>query len=184
MKNRRDYKKLIQLPNEENTFSTEDGYVSRSQKKRESTALQLLGEELAKLPSSVWKNLPISSYLQEALADYRRIPSMEGKRRQLQFIGRLMREEDAPLLQAKLQEYQSAGQSQTADFHKLETLRDRLLENDPQARQDILALFPACDAKELERLISCARNNESKSASRELFRYLKSLHTSTSAVIS
>lgn len=180
MKNRRDYKKLIQLPGEEGTFSTEDGYVSRSQKKRESTALQLLGEELAKLPASVWENFPMSSYLQEALADYKRIPSMEGKRRQLQFIGRLMREEDAPLLQAKLQEYNSAAQSQTDDFHKLESLRNRLLENDPQARQDVCELFPACDVKELDRLVACARNNENKTASRELFRYLKSLHASAS----
>lgn len=184
MKNRRDYKKLIQLPGEESALSTEDGHVSRSQKKRESTALQLLGEKLAKLPSSVWETLPISSYLQEALTDYKRIPSMEGKRRQLQFIGRLMRNEDAPALQAKLQEYQNIGQSQTDDFHKLESLRNRLLENDPKARQDVLLLFPACDAKELDRLAACARNNENKTASRELFRYLKNLHTSTSAAIS
>lgn len=68
--------------------------VSRSQKKRESSALQELGAELAKLPLRELDRLGISPALLGAFRDLGRISSHEAKRRQMQYIGRLMREED------------------------------------------------------------------------------------------
>ena len=69
--------------------------LSRSAKKRQSTALQDLGAELTKLPVNELDRLPLTPDLLEALRLYARISNREGKRRQLQFIGRLMREVDA-----------------------------------------------------------------------------------------
>ena len=68
--------------------------VSRSQKKRESTALQELGASLAKLPLRELERLGISPDLLAAYRELSRITSREAKRRQMQYIGRLMREED------------------------------------------------------------------------------------------
>jgi ribosome-associated protein len=76
-------------------FSEEDG-KSRSQKKRESTALQSYGEALACLSPMIWDRLPISNDLRRALDQWRGMKSWGAKRRHMQFIGRLMRELDEP----------------------------------------------------------------------------------------
>lgn len=68
--------------------------VSRSQRKRDSLAAQQLGEDLTDCSPAVQGRLPLSDDLRAALAEWRTIPSREGKRRQAQYIGRLMREED------------------------------------------------------------------------------------------
>lgn len=66
--------------------------VSRSQRKRDSTALQAKGEELALLPAAKQALLPLPPDLAKALAEFRALPGREARRRQLQYIGRLMRE--------------------------------------------------------------------------------------------
>lgn len=66
--------------------------VSRSQKKRDSAALQSVGERLAKLPAVKRERLPLPPDLREGLDEYDRLSGFEAKRRQLQYIGRLMRE--------------------------------------------------------------------------------------------
>jgi Uncharacterized protein conserved in bacteria len=67
---------------------------SRSQRKRDSLALQQLGETIAEAAPHIQAKLPLSDDMRAALAEYRRISSREGKRRHLQYIGRLMREEE------------------------------------------------------------------------------------------
>lgn len=71
---------------------SEEKRISRSQKKRDSTGLQKIGEELASLPPAKLAELPLTEDLELAFAEYRRIKNKEAKRRQLQYIGRLMRE--------------------------------------------------------------------------------------------
>ena len=68
--------------------------VSRSQRKRDSQALQKLGEELAELPVRELAKLPLSTALLDAYRDLGKITSHEARRRQMQYIGRLMREEE------------------------------------------------------------------------------------------
>ncbi len=70
----------------------EEERVSRSQKKRDSAALQAMGERLVKLPAPKRVRLPLPPDLREAMDDYDRLTGYEAKRRQLQYIGRLMRE--------------------------------------------------------------------------------------------
>ena len=173
----------------------EDGYAnpSRSQLKRESAAMQKIGEELAELPKSVWCKFTLSPDLKDALQEYARIPSREGRRRQLQFIGRLMREENSQLIAQELSAYKVDGTIQVESFHQLEALRDRLLDNDSdevqKAKQEVENLFHHFNAKEFEQLVQTARDartfaNENGTAkqdkihSRALFRYLKNLQNS------
>ncbi len=83
---------------------------SRSHKKRESAALQDLGESLTTLPEGILARLPVSEGLREAVRQWRRFTSREGKRRQMQYIGRLMREEeDIPALREAMNELGKFG---------------------------------------------------------------------------
>ena len=131
--------------------------LSRSAKKRQSSALQDLGAELTKLPVNELDRLPLTPDLLEALRLYARISNREGKRRQLQFIGRLMREVDAgPLAEA----IEARKNGQQADM------------------EDLLAAFPWPDAEaagrpELEKLLAEARKEDDRRpphARRALFR--------------
>ncbi len=70
----------------------EEKRISRSQKKRDSSSLQKIGEEIANLAPAKLDMLPLTEDLQSAIAEYKRITNREAKRRQLQYIGRLMRE--------------------------------------------------------------------------------------------
>ena len=83
--------------------------VSRSQRKRDSHAVQQLGEDLTTCSPAVQNRLPLSDDLRAALAEWRNIPSREGKRRQLQYIGRLMREEDTAAIAEALALIRSGG---------------------------------------------------------------------------
>ena len=80
----------------------DDGWVSRSQRKRDSTALQDLAEELTRLAPGLWRDLPLTPELLDALHMWRRIGDREGRRRQLQYLGRLMREADAAAIASAL----------------------------------------------------------------------------------
>ncbi len=87
----------------------DDDYKSRSQKKRESTAMQKMGEELASVAPSVWHRLPLSPDLLAALEEHASMKGHETKRRHMQYIGRLMREEaDAEAVQLFLQSLDAA----------------------------------------------------------------------------
>lgn len=74
------------------TAGEEEKKISRSQKKRDSTQLQKIGEELANLAPAKLAGLPLTEDLEQAIAEYRKIKNKEAKRRQIQYLGRLMRE--------------------------------------------------------------------------------------------
>ena len=100
---------------------------SRSAKKRQCHALQALGQELTLLAPADWQHLDLPPDLLEALHLHARIRDKEGKRRQLQYIGRLMRHTDAEALQAALAARKDAAAADAARFHAAEQWRERLL---------------------------------------------------------
>ena len=108
---------------------------SRSEKKRQSLALQNMGEELTRLGPQEVKNLDLPADLREALQLYARIGDHEGRRRQMQFIGRVMREIDPAPIRAMLDARREVSAAATAALHQAEQWRDRLLTAD----QDELA---------------------------------------------
>ncbi len=152
---------------------------SRSQKKRDSTALQALGEELTRLSPAQREKLPLTPELDEALRLMARISDREGRRRQLQYIGRCMREADAEALRAALTSLRQEQAGATAAFHRAERLRDALLTAGPDELE--LLLRPWADAPEtaenLRRLTREAQTEHAAHrpprAARELFRLLR-----------
>jgi ribosome-associated protein len=161
-----------------------DADKSRSLKKRESTALQKRGEELAALGPGVWKTLPLPTGLFEALHDFRSTKSHEAGRRQMQYIGRLMREADAGemnALLAALDGLQATSRQEKDALHSLEALRERLLHPEETARdaalREALAASPALSEARLRHLAEAALAEREKQRppkhARELFRYLR-----------
>lgn len=159
---------------------------SRSANKRQSHALQQLGLEIARLTPAERATLPLTPELAEALNLLDRITDHEGRRRQKQFIGRLMREADAEAIERALAGVRATDAAQVARFHAAESWRDRLLAA-PEAELDaLLAAFVrglgdagagtagAALCTEARRVIAQARTRDdaSPAASRALFRLL------------
>ena len=149
---------------------------SKSQLKREMSALQDLGEQLLRLPPAKLRRLPIPEQLIEAVELAQRIAnSREGLRRQRQFIGRLMREIDAAPLRDALSEGGARHRGEVATMHAAEHWRTRLLE-EPAALAEFVALHPSL-AGELPPLIEQVHAERGKAQPgrryRELFRVLR-----------
>ena len=129
---------------------------SRSEKKRQSLALQNMGEELTRLGPQEVKNLDLPADLREALQLYARIGDHEGRRRQMQFIGRVMREIDPAPIRAMLDARREVSAAATAALHQAEQWRDRLLSADQGELAGLVATLlagralPDQDAEEPE----------------------------------
>jgi ribosome-associated protein len=134
---------------------------SKTELKRESEELQQLGEQLLDLRADLFKPLLLPDKLAEALADARRITNFEGKRRQMQFVGKLMRQLDEQALQAVRHalELQRLGHSHdTGQLHQAEQWRDRLIAGD-EALQAWIGQFPGTDIQQLRALVRQARKD-------------------------
>ena len=121
---------------------------SRSAKKRESLALQALGEELANLAPQEVQALNLPPDLAEALALYARLRDHEGRRRQMQYIGRLMREADAEPIRAALDQRKETSAAATAALHRAEQWRERLLAAPEAELEGLLQSLPRPAAPE------------------------------------
>ena len=120
---------------------------SRSEKKRQSIALQNMGEELTRLGPQEVKSLDLPADLKEALTLYSRIGDHEGRRRQMQFIGRVMREIDPAPIRAMLDARREVSAAATAALHKAEQWRDRLLAADEAELTSLLETLLATRPK-------------------------------------
>lgn len=156
---------------------------SRSQKKRDSTALQVLGSKLADMPESALKRLVLTPRLMEAILDYKRLTKHEARRRQLQFIGALMRDQDSDPLFRAVEDMEAGNRSQAREFHELEAWRAAILEGDDAVLEEALLLAPEEARADLRsqarQLARNARAEAAKSkparSSRALFRLLRQL---------
>lgn len=160
----------------EKKFASNEDSPSRSMKKRESTALQKLGEELAALPMGTLRSFPIPEDILNAVADWQKMKDHEAKRRQMQYIGRLMRENDVQELAAQYTAWKEKGMAATAVQHELEELREQLLQGQTHAAA-IVEKFPHMDLAHLDALVKQAQQERAKQAPpkafRALFRYLR-----------
>ena len=152
---------------------------SKSQVKREMLALQALGEALVKLTKQQLSKLPIPLQLLKAIVDAQMIRSREGRRRQLQYIGRLMRECDAEPIRMAFEQLNQQQQQGTAHFHHLEKIRDDLIQRGDQALNEFVQKFSGADRRYLRQLLRKAQEEKQKTltpkAARQLFHYLKEL---------
>ncbi len=152
---------------------------SKSRRKREMHQLQALGERLVELNPEQVSKISLGTELLEALREMGRIKGREARRRQLQYIGKLMRHEDGDAIAAALERLKAGGIEQTRRLHQLERWRDRLIEQDDDALGELLAAHPGTDRQQVRQLVRNARKerelDKPPAASRKLFRYLRSL---------
>ena len=152
--------------------------VSKSQRKREMQALQDLGQQLVDLGAQQLARLDLPAPLLEAVLAAKRIKKFGGLRRQMQYIGRLMREVDAVPIRAQVDAWRGASAGESARLHRIEQWRARLVE-DERALGELLGECPHADAPRLRSLIRNARREAEEGkpprSSRELFRELREI---------
>ena len=148
---------------------------SKSQRKREMLALQALGESLLSLADDRLERLPVTPELIDAVRAARAIRAHEGRRRQLQYIGRLMREIDADALRGALADETREHRVATAVMHAAERWRERMLADDQVLRNWVGQYPETGDA--IEALVGRARCELASGgpgrAYRELFRKIR-----------
>ena len=153
--------------------------VSKSQRKRDLAELKKLGSELLEFSDDALRQLDMSGVLLEALRTAKRITSNSARKRQMQYIGKLLKDEDTELLLAAVAARQHQHDPHTRAFHQLEPLRDQLIKYGDSALPEVLSQFPRTDRQHLRKLVRQARNEQETKqpprASRLLFRYLREL---------
>lgn len=152
---------------------------SKTKRKQHSTALQELGELLVNLSAKQLAMIPLEPLLAQAIKDARVITSHSAKRRQLQFIGRLMRKTDVEPIQAQLAQFQQAASLNKTKQHQIELWRDKLISKGDKVLEEFLVKYPAVNSQEIRQLIRNAQKDQlthkNSGASTELFRYIRDI---------
>jgi len=150
--------------------------VSKTRRKQEMHELQALGAALVELPESRLRALGLHENLLQAVVEAKRIRSHGAKRRQLQYIGRLMRDVDAAPIRAGLAAIEGHSAQAAAQHRRAEAWRERLLGDDAALTQ-FAAEHPGADLQALRALIRNARKESKEGrpprAARELFRMIR-----------
>ena len=125
--------------------------LSKTRRKEEMHELQQLGEALVELSRSQLKRIDLPEDILAAVLDWQRFPKHEAQRRQLQYIGKLMRNADPEPIRAGLALLRGESAEETARLHKRERLRTRLLE-DEKVIAEIAEKWPHADLTQLRQL--------------------------------
>jgi ribosome-associated protein len=152
--------------------------VSKTRRKRDMHARQDLGEELVALTEAQLARLELPEKLLDAVLLAKRINKFGALRRQLQYIGRLMRDVDSVPVATQLEVWKGKSRGATARLHALERWRDQLIVSDA-AMAKLGAAYPGCDIQHLRALVRNARREQAAGAApesaRELFQALKAV---------
>lgn len=151
--------------------------LSKTQRKQAMGDLQTLGAELVALPVDRVKKIDIPENLRDAVREAQRmLRSDEAKRRQMQYIGKLMRSVDVEPIRQALAQVRGESAGETAKLHRLERLRSELLENE-KVLQEIVASYPGIDLQHLRSLRRSAlkehEQNKPPRSYRAIFQLLK-----------
>ncbi|OEZ58848.1 ribosome biogenesis factor YjgA [Duganella sp. HH105] len=162
-------------------FEQEYERPSKTELKRQSDALQKMGETLVEAPRDRVKRVPMPEDVMDAILACQNITNHEGRRRQMQFVGKKMRsldEAEVAVIQKTIDSWKGASKSETAAMHALERRRDKLLVDD-KALTTLLEENPELDVQQLRTLIRNARKEQAENkppkAYREIFQILKQI---------
>jgi ribosome-associated protein len=162
-------------------FEQEYDRPSKSELKRQSSDLQKLGEQLVAEARDRVKRVPMPEDVRDAILMCQTISNHEGRRRQLQFVGKKMRtldEEEIAIIQRTIDSWKGASKAETAALHALERRREKLLADD-KALTQLLGEHPELDGQHLRTLIRNARKEQAENkppkAYREIFQILKDI---------
>ena len=151
---------------------------SRNELKKQMQDLQQLGEAIASLPADRLDKLKIEDRLRDAIGELHRTRSFEGKRRQIQYIGKLMKHENPEPLREAVASYRVGSATDTLALHQAEYWRDQLLAAD-DALANWVKEYPATDVQQLRSLVRSARKEKLEPgerhgrAYRDLFKVVK-----------
>ena len=164
---------------QDDTESTDEVIKSKSQLKREMHALQSLGEELVKLSKDQFEKVVLPEDLHDAVIEARNIRQHGARKRQLQYIGKLMRSIDPVPIQEQLDTLKGQSTQAAQTLHTIERWRDQLLDNGDQALEKLLAQYPQTDRQYIRQLLRNAHKeikaNKPPKSTRALFRYLREI---------
>lgn len=163
-------------------FEQEYDRPSKSQLKREMDALQKLGEALVDEPRDRVKRVPMPEDVRDAILECQLIKDHEGRRRQMQYVGKKMRTlepDELAIIQKTIDSWRGASKAETAVMHALERRREKLLADDG-ALTELRDKHPEIDLQHMRTLIRNARKEQAENkppkAYREIFQILKQLH--------
>lgn len=164
------------LPDGDETEAAEDAAPSKTRRKQVAHAARDMGAELVDLTGEALQRLDLPEPLLAAVLDAKRFTQHGARRRQLQFIGKLMRGLDTDAIAEQLARLRGESDAAKAEFHALERWRARLLEDDQALAQWMLE-HAGSDAQQMRQLIRNARRETAEGkppkASRQLFRLLR-----------
>jgi ribosome-associated protein len=156
----------------------EEDRASKTRRKKQMHELQALGERLVTLNGSQLDEVALPPQLRSAVDDAKRFTRHEARRRQMQYIGRLMRDVDPEPIREKLKIWDGISQEHTARHHRVERWRERLMEDDG-ALGELAAERPGLDTQRLRSLVRSAREELAAGrpprSRRELFRFLREI---------
>jgi ribosome-associated protein len=152
--------------------------TSKSQRKREVHAIRDLGAELLDANATLLAKMDLSPAVLEAISVYKQLPnSHAARKRQLQYLGKLLRQQDTSAIVQVLDDSRRNVTGQIRKFHELEVLRDNLLNGTDTSLSSLVNQYPEMDVQHLRQLIRQARKeadaHKPPAASRKLFQYLR-----------
>jgi ribosome-associated protein len=155
-----------------------DDYIkSKTQVKREMHALQDLGEKLVEMNEKQLAGIPVDETMLDAIHLARKLPRKEARRRQLQFIGKLMREGNHEEIQAAVDKLQNRSDQHIHRQHQVERYRDLLIEGNKETFQTLVSSCPGIDVQHLRHLIRSAQkeleDNKPPASARKLFAFIR-----------
>ena len=178
------------MTTDHNDFQDDDGFdrPSKTQKKRESHVLQSLGEDLLSLPADRIAPLGLPEILLDAVKAAKKITAHEGRRRQMQYIGKLMRHVDPEPIKEAVAAFKLGHAKDSLALHESERWRERLLAEDA-ALQAFIEAHAGIDVQQLRSLVRAARKDaahapeqRSGRAFRDLFQFIKAEQLRTEPV--
>ncbi|MDG6882614.1 x96 protein [Phocoenobacter uteri] len=151
-------------------------WVSKSEIKRDAEDLKKLGASLVELSAQKLETVPLNDSLKDAVELGQRL-KMEARRRQIQYIGKLLRKCDVEPIQEALDKLNNTHKQQQAMLHKLEVIREQLIEQGDGAINELMQEYPTLDRQKLRSLVRGTlkerENNKPPKNYREIYQYLK-----------
>ena len=164
----------------ENTETIEP--MSKTKLKAEADAAQSIGKSLVDLPKDKLIKLALPEALFDAVIEAKRLTANGAIRRQMQYLGRLMRDIDATPIVEQLQAWEGKNTQENARFHSMERWRDRLI-SDANTLSEFLMAYPHTDSQQMRTLIRNAQKEAAASkppkSSRELFKLIREVIENT-----
>ncbi|WP_077034109.1 ribosome biogenesis factor YjgA [Pelomonas sp. KK5] len=170
------------MTHDDHPLDAEDDFYdrpSKTQKKKEMHDLQSLGEDLLTLPADRVEPLNLPEILLDAVKAAKKITNFEGRRRQMQYIGKLMRRVDAEPIKEAVAAYKLGHAKDSLALHQSERWRERLMSEDA-ALQAFIDEHAGIDVQQLRSLVRAARKDQALPpeqrkgrAFRELFQFIK-----------